>query len=316
MAAEIQTLILVVDGDGLCSVHTAQVCSQPSSRPQSRLWLMAIPTGPPPKTANMDPMRGVSAQRRGNSPSKLGHQPPQDPSEQLLDAFKAAALSVTKLYKSSAAAESKARQLGYQDCLDDLLSFLDRRKIGLDDGEGWEIRRWATERLDGRDSTSATAESDDEGERVETLSSPDLGRSGVPPPVAVIHPEESVRMGSAPPTVLPVVEDSQVVVPTQDEFTFQSTHPYPQDTTSLNIGSLALSDSRSADSLPPHSTNTTPITRRTRYTGNARSGARSSHLGRGGGQKRKLNFAEIFDLGSLGYGKDVFGNGSKRSRHI
>jgi hypothetical protein len=80
----------------------------------------------------MDGMRGL------NTASSAGKQTVTTESpEQLLDVFKAAALSVTKLYKTSALAEAKARTDGYQDCIDDLLAFLDKGNIGLSDGEGW-----------------------------------------------------------------------------------------------------------------------------------------------------------------------------------
>ncbi|KAI5462669.1 hypothetical protein BGZ63DRAFT_423904 [Mariannaea sp. PMI_226] len=241
----------------------------------------------------MDPMRGVSA--------GAGKQPAQtELPEQLLDVFKAAALSVTKLYKTSAAAQSKARSDGYQDCLDDILAFLDKENMGLDDGEGWKIRRWATERLDGRDSGSQSLESEDEVDKAETASSPEITRSNsVAQPVA--HP----RTDSAPPTIPPIVEEpTPIVVPTQDTFTFQSSHAYP------NIATLDLSDSRPHDGpsrAPPFATKARHNTGRPV----PRSGA---HLPQRAGSKRKLNFEEIFDLGSLG-GKDPFGSGGKRGRH-
>lgn len=70
------------------------------------------------------------------------------PPEQLLQAFKTAALSVTNLYKSAAADQNNSRAAGYQDALDDLLRFLDSNNLGLQDGEGWRVRQWATERYD------------------------------------------------------------------------------------------------------------------------------------------------------------------------
>ncbi|KAK7429609.1 hypothetical protein QQZ08_003804 [Neonectria magnoliae] len=244
----------------------------------------------------MDPMRGVSA--------AAGKQPAHTEStEQLLDVFKAAALSVTKLYKTSASAQSKARADGYQDCLDDLLSFLDKQSMGLDDGEGWRIRRWATERLDGRDSGSQSLDSEDEVEKAETASSPELTRSNSASRLSTTQ----VRTDSAPPTIAPIVEEpAPIIVPTQDTFTFQSSHAYP------NIATLDLSDSR------PHDGSSLPPTRasKARLNGGTnrplpRPGA---HLTQRAGSKRKLNFDEIFDLGSLG-GKDPFGGGGKRNRH-
>ena len=70
------------------------------------------------------------------------------PPEQLLQAFKTAALSVTNLYKSAVTDQNNSRAAGYQDALDDLLRFLDSENLGLQDGEGWRVRQWATERYD------------------------------------------------------------------------------------------------------------------------------------------------------------------------
>src|SRR5450432_3759901 len=114
----------------------------------------------------MDSMRSLNTSLPGASPSK---QQMPEPPEQLLSAFKAAALSVTKLYKTAAVDLARARSEGYQDALDELLAFLDKEDIGLTDGEGWRIRRWATERLD--------VESEDEPGQPERGSSPVLERT-------------------------------------------------------------------------------------------------------------------------------------------
>ncbi|OIW29163.1 hypothetical protein CONLIGDRAFT_633328 [Coniochaeta ligniaria NRRL 30616] len=246
--------------------------------------------------------------------------------EQLLDAFKAAALSVTKLYKTSAAAQAKARADGYQDCLDDILSFLDKENIGLSDGEGWRIRRWATERLEGRDAVSQAMESDDEAEKAEPMSSPEIHRSSSATRLSPAVTRDEVNMrDSAPPAMEAVVEvveeqpqqqkQPEFVVPTQDTFTFQASHAYPNHQESyLNLDNLNLSDTHTTSN-----TTATSMPRSIRRHGNPpRSSSRNAanHLGRGAGQKRRLNLGEIFDLGSLGYGKDPFGsNGPKRSRH-
>ncbi|KAJ0301208.1 hypothetical protein COL5a_007658 [Colletotrichum fioriniae] len=269
----------------------------------------------------MDSMRSLNTSLPGASAA--AKQPTQNDSpEQLIDAFKAAALSVTKLYKTSAAAQSKARMDGYQDCLDDLLSFLDNERIGLGDGDGWRIRSWATERLDGaRDAGSQNAESDDEADKAETASSPELNRTS-----SGTQLSSQLRTDLAPPSIpQPVEEEGQeerepisVTVPTADSFTFQSSHPWPpqpqQQDAYLNLANLDLSDSRTHDAS---STNTNPATRtaRPRHPANMpRSASRQgSSLGRGAGSKRKINFAEIFDLSSLD--KNMFGGGPKRSRH-
>ncbi|KAI1868978.1 hypothetical protein JX265_006957 [Neoarthrinium moseri] len=260
---------------------------------------------------------------RGSSPTKTS--PPGNESpEQLLDVFRAAALSVTKLYKTSAAAQNKARTDGYQDCLEDLLVFLDKHDIGLSDGEGWRIRRWATERFD-REGVTQSIESEDEADKNETVSSPEIHRSDGTPLSTVTQPEPEMRTDSAPPAPVPEPAPIQsaaeaastappqpIVVPTQDNFTFQSSMAYPQDT-DLSMANLDLSDSRTNQNLPHRHTSHSFRPRGTKSVPRAR----ASHLGRGAGQKRKINIAEIFDLGSIG-GKDIFGGGNgggKRSRH-
>ncbi|KAK3294992.1 uncharacterized protein B0H64DRAFT_402332 [Chaetomium fimeti] len=237
---------------------------------------------------------------------------------ELLDAFKAAALSVTKLYKTSAQAQAKSRADGYHDCLEDLLSFLDKENIGIRNGEAHRVRKWVTDRMEGRDSTSPPLESDDEAERSDTqvLSSPQMQR-GVPAAAQRLKDKEEAltRDASAPPVLTtvpippsPVVEEVDVVVPSQDTFNFQTTHPYPHDE-ALRLANLNLSD---AQTINASNARTTSRGGRNR---NGRTGTRTA-LGRGAGQKRKVNLAEIFDLGSLEYGngRDMFGSGGKRSR--
>lgn len=261
---------------------------------------------------------------RGSSPIKQA--PAADSPEQLLDAFKAAALSVTKLYKTSAAAQSKARADGYQDCLDDLLTFLDRRNIGVSDGEGWQIRKWATERLEGRDGSSHANESEDESDRPEPASSPELQRAQsatqLPPPAT---PSDSTPSTSQAPSA----QHEPAIVPCQDSFTFQSAHPYPSESY-LNLANLDLSDSSKSVDKDNNSTSlTTGLALPSMSHGNARGrrdrrpprgrnggNTASSNLGRGAGTKRTINLAELFDVGNItSFGKDPFGRDGKRTRH-
>ncbi|KAI1820490.1 hypothetical protein F4861DRAFT_58179 [Xylaria intraflava] len=251
---------------------------------------------------------------RGSSPPKAA--PSADP-EQLINAFKAAALSVTKLYKTSAAAQAKSRSDGYQDCLDDLLAFLDKRNLGLDDGEGWQIRKWATTRLDGGDSGPQVSDDDEEADK------PEAASLSEPPRPNAVPQQSTVQSEPAPPTshssvVESVVEVPQTItVPTQENFTFQSSHPYPQDAY-LNIANLDLSDSiRTSDSAALGSSTSLPSqnTRSRRDKRCPRPRNSTTHLGKGAGQKRPINFAELFDVGSLNFGKDTFGREGKRSRH-
>ncbi|KAI1270501.1 hypothetical protein F5Y18DRAFT_14587 [Xylariaceae sp. FL1019] len=251
---------------------------------------------------------------RGSSPVKSA--PIADANEQLLSAFKAAALSVTKLYKTSADAQAKSRSEGYQDCLDDLLSFLDKQNIGLGDGEGWQIRRWATERLEGT--------SEDE---VEKADSPEVTRTNT-----ASRMTPAIRNESAPPAItlqtnIPetsMEEQQPIAVPTQENFTFQSSLAYPQyqqQDAYLNLDNLNLSDSlkpTESGPLPPSTSTSTSQTSRPRRDRRRppRTGA-TSHLGRGAGQKRPINIAELFDMGNInfGNGKDPFSRDGKRSRH-
>lgn len=291
---------------------------------------------------------GNSPRPQPDPPSKhiMAH---EQPPEQLLDVFRAAALSVTKLYKSSITAQAKARAEGYQDCLDELLQFLDRENLGLDDGEGWKIRSWANERLDAREGSPQMLESDDDADKPEPMPSPAIRRStsaaSVPQPSSVPQqpqqnpqqqhhqqqqqqqppPCEPVTIRAEPPIQpeipAPVIEDiavdePEIVVPTRDTFDFRSSHQYPQDAqTQLNIANLRLSDARSHDN--PLSTPRSSRQIRHMTSNGARSGPRMpmNHLGRGAGSKRKVKFEEFFDLGNLGP-KDGFGGSAPKRRHM
>ncbi|KAL0470013.1 hypothetical protein QR685DRAFT_572910 [Neurospora intermedia] len=254
-------------------------------------------------------------------------------SNDLLEAFKAAALSVTKLYKTTGPAVTKARTEGYQDCLDDLLAFLDRRRLGLSDGEGWIIRSWATERLDGRD--LPTVESDDD-EKIEPALSPqtqsldpiqeeDSMRDSPPAPAVFENPQteqkqqqqpqqeyeqpqqEHQQQQRQPPSN---ADDFQIVVPTQETFTFQSAHPFPHEE-AMKLENLALSDAPRNRSV-----STSTSSRNNRNRALRQSATRT--LGRGAGQKRKVvDLAEFFRIDNFGPGndKDPFNQNSKRSRH-
>ncbi|KFA62811.1 hypothetical protein S40285_03797 [Stachybotrys chlorohalonatus IBT 40285] len=241
----------------------------------------------------MDSMKGLNTSLPHASDRLAQHESP----EQLLDVFKAAALSVTKLYKTSARLESQARADGYQDCLDELLAFLDKENIGLNDGEGWRIRQWATEKLDGRESGGPVGESEDEVEKIETQSSPDITREASTP-----QPTAPPRTDSAPPSSAPVTDAPPTfVVPAQETFTFQSSHPYP------NIATLDLSDTRAHNGASISSTRTA----KSRMHGNT--GKTASRSSGRVGSKRKMDFDDLF--GGCFDGKDPFGNGPKRNRH-
>jgi hypothetical protein len=286
----------------------------------------------------MDSMRSLNTSLPGGtSPLK---QQASEPPEQILSAFKAAALSVTKLYKTAAADQVRARAEGYQDALDELLFFLDKENIGLSDGEGWRIRRWATERLDGRDSSSHNDSDDEVPEKPERASSPLTSRtqSSTNLPTTTVRPTRTaspVRVEQAAPqppaAVTPSPESATSPTLPQSAFTFRSSHSYPQDPDIL-LSDLDLSDkdrTQSHDSsVNSHGTNqpsgitiSRPSRANVRHNNNhaSRLNARPSNsIGRGAGQKRKINFGDFFDIGNLGHGRDrdATGGGGKRGRFV
>ncbi|KAK1828142.1 hypothetical protein QBC39DRAFT_158026 [Podospora conica] len=240
----------------------------------------------------------------------------------LLDAFRGAALSVTKLYKIASQHLAKTRADGYQDCLDDLILFLDKESFRSPE-DAAKVRRWAAERLEGRETISQSLESEDEVDnKPEAASSPVVMRASIPPqqpPAARYevqmkdHSPPAAAAAPAPPT--PIAEMPPVTFPSRDVFTFQSNVPYPQD---ISLDALDLSDSQQSHRHPsmtaatPTSTSVPLPTPRHPRTRNGRAPPRGT-AARMAGQKRKVNLDEIFDVGSLPHVKDVFGN-NKRSR--
>ncbi|KAL8803251.1 MAG: hypothetical protein Q9182_003282 [Xanthomendoza sp. 2 TL-2023] len=280
----------------------------------------------------MDSMRNLHTSLP-RSPSS--RQPP----EQLLQAFKTAALSVTNLYKTAASEQIRARQNGYQEALDDILAFLDKEHLGLGDGEGWKVRQWATERLDSNAADRGTvSESDDERAETEKRarsSSPVVqykspNTENLPPRVST----SPLRVTSAPPPpqVLPQPPTSHPTsVP--EIFSFRSSHPYPQDvemassqpasTVSTPTVSQPEIQATSVPTPPPAvRVEVLPRGARTSYRNSNSHASRHNtrgatlinrrSLGSGAGSKRRFDLNEYFDLGNLGEGRD--GGGGKRGR--
>lgn len=276
----------------------------------------------------MDSMRSLNTSLPGTSPPKQQVDNPED----LLSAFRAAALQVTKLYKTATSEQGRARNEGYQDALDELLGFLDKEDIGLTDGEGWRIRRWATERLDGRSSAPQNGESDEEVPDRASSRSPAMSRTQQPAPrtqsiprsIRTASPEQqsepNIPTHNIPP---PIEEEEEVVtpeittisVPSQSTFTFRAQQQYPQD------AEMIVSDLDSADrSLPQRAGSTGTLSTSGRL---ANQSSRSSNrrvnnrggnsIGRGAGQKRKNNF-DFSDFFGIDLGKDRQGGGGKRGR--
>ncbi|KAK5703379.1 hypothetical protein LTR17_022156 [Elasticomyces elasticus] len=231
----------------------------------------------------MDSMRNLSTSLPSSSRRRL------DQPELLMD-FKAAALSVTNLYKSAVSVQAKARAIGYQDALDDLLGFLDKEEMGLMDGEGWRVRRWATERLDEggveREGEGSEGEAEQETAKDEVplaaagtrSSSPEAQRKAVVPRegsedsgIIVSEPPvlqlQQQRQGTRSPTPTPpqhtAHQQQQHTVPTAENFTFRSNHTYPSGNhdrarergTSMEVDTT--SQQHMSSSTPPSSSDAT-----------------------------------------------------------
>ncbi len=272
----------------------------------------------------MDSMRSLNSSLPRSPRSKKSNPPP----EQLIQSFKTAALSVTKLYKTAAADQTRAREAGYQDALDDILTFLDQRNLGLDDGEGWKVRQWATERLDGSPPAHMGSDSDDD--RGETLkrarsSSPVAQRTTIQDLEQTRQPSRStspVRAASVPMAPPPTSQPQTSLSHTPEVFSFRSAHPYPHD---IDMQPADTISSTAPQSEPPPSpavrVEVVPRGSRTPHRGvnhpnryGARSSASARALGTGAGSKRRVPLLDYFDLGSLGDVKDGRDGGGKRSR--
>ncbi|KAJ5393403.1 uncharacterized protein N7487_011044 [Penicillium crustosum] len=169
----------------------------------------------------MDSMRSLNTSLPSSTPR------PQPP-EQLLQQFKAAALSVTNLYKNAVCEQAQARSAGYQDAIEDLLHFLDRENLGLGDGEGWKVRQWATEKCDGTGSQSS--DEDAEADKRDRSATPVTVRKEKPtsetiaPPAPTSKPESTTPPPPPPPTQLH--EAPSFATPAV--FTFSAGPTYPQ----------------------------------------------------------------------------------------
>ena len=244
------------------------------------------------------------------------------PPEDLLLAFKDAATSVTKLYKQAHAGASEARQAGYQEAVDDLLSFLDRKQLGLGDGEGWEVRRWATERMQGS-SHAGLNESEDEKEAEAKAPRPSpVTRSSAPPDASSpVHRRRSSASRSPPRTAVsasptrPLGQHANPAVSKPEIFTFRANYTLPEDT------EMRTQDAHPETSTPPPAVKIEVHPRQTRQS------PRLSHkhhpratasrpLGPVAGSKRRIPFGDFFDINGVLDIKDPQTPHSKRQRGL
>lgn len=265
---------------------------------------------------------------------------PSQPPELLLQLFKDAALNVTTLYKTAAAEHQSRYTEGYQDALEELLNFLDNKNLGLQDGEGWSVRQWATERFNGttQAATTSTSESDEEAEAdnrarssspvIQQKSSRDQLQTTTSEVTTTTSPLH-VRSESAPPVALAAIDQASrehahpLMIPPQADFTFQSSHQYPSvHDIDMDNSSSEGNSSPTGSTLhvnihrPRHNSRHSSRTNRSpnNTSVNSRS-ANSSSLGPGAGLKRRQPTADFFDLGGF-HGKDHTGGGGKRSRFM
>ena len=266
----------------------------------------------------MDSMRSLNTSLPRTSPRRT-----QQPPEELLSAFKAAALSVTNLYKNAATEQARSRAAGYQDALDDLLTFLDKENLGLGDGEGWRVRQWATERFDGVVSGGRDSEDEEEEEEDKARSSsPDMVRKPTvtAPAQQEQHPEPT--LAAEPPSLQPQFQPP-LNVPQADAFTFRSATAYPSyhDREVEMETNNAAADTSNSPTNNPVRVEVLPR-RRNQHNRSTNQNRTTSlnlgSLGSGAGAKRKIPFNDFFNIGDLsfGNGKDGFDRGGKRGRHV
>ena len=271
----------------------------------------------------MESMRSLN-RSLPRSPTREPLQPPED----LQQAFKTAALTVTNLYKTAHASQTLARSAGYQDALDELLTFLDKQNIGLDDGEGWRIRQWATERLDGDGNGQANAASDSDDDRVDQET-----RRGASSPVPEPRPTEEIPQNPAPPTPAPPIrttsppehsttarQESETALSKPEIFTFTAPVPPPQDI-EMQPGDDTNGHVNISTQTPTPAVRLEVVPRGSRTPHRSASGrhirptAAARSLGTGAGSKRRFAVGDYFDVGGFGDGRDNLGGGrGKRPR--
>jgi hypothetical protein len=235
------------------------------------------------------------------------------PPEQLLQAFRSAALSVTNLYKSAVQDQNNNRAAGYQDALDDLLRFLDSENLGVQDGEGWRIRQWATERYD-RTANQAQDESEDE-----TKSEPVQQRepASVEPVV-----ENASQDADAMQNVERLEPESERATSAQPESTSTFKFSYPSETSTM-LAERGLGIQTQPPTSSPVSEPELPSAPIHAMSRSGRGSRPHSHRLRGSNRtpftitgKRKNPWPDVnfFDLGNMGPKDPGPDGGNKRGR--
>ena len=224
----------------------------------------------------------------------------RQPNSELLQAFKAAALSVTQLYKTAATedeATQEAHTAGYVEALDDLLAFLDGRNLGLGDGEGWQVRTWATQRHQSLSNTNTTSDhgnvsSEEEEKRTRSISPTIQPKS---------FPQYRSTSVQTEPTSAEIAQDlPRQNLPRDDMFQFESTTSHHTPAVRLEV---VPRPSRAPQQRSSHYSRTS----------DRMPGFSLGPLGHGAGSKRKAPLHEFFDISAPNGGREGHSPG-KRSR--
>ncbi len=273
----------------------------------------------------MDSMRSLNTSLPTALPDKQRSYPP----EQLHQAFKSAALSVTNLYRAAASEREQARSAGYRDALEDLLGFIDQENLSMAEDGGWRLKQWATERAEGGVPVSTGTDSEEDVEEDKQARSPSPVHTRTRTDPATSPPRTcAVSSSSLPPDVEAPgptetpsrPEQPDFSVPQAAEFAFRSSfrpsssHELDADT----IESRLTGEGSTAGSSWRRDNRTRHRRAAGRRNGNSpRSNARTASLpslGTGAGLKRRMPFGEYFDIGSLTLGKEFGHSGSKKGR--
>ncbi|PSN67722.1 hypothetical protein BS50DRAFT_550714 [Corynespora cassiicola Philippines] len=259
----------------------------------------------------MDSMRSLNtslprAQRPRPAPQPDTHQ-----------SFRTAALTVTNLYKAALADMEKSRSEGYQEAIEDLMSFLDKENLGKGDiVEGWRIRQWALDRLDGAAPGQHSSDSDEEAmeEKRARSSSPVMERTSSPEETrssaCLAAVESTHRSDSAPPPVQMESSTTEADLSLPTVFHFSSPQSFP----SSNPTDVASPDwsasARRAFGNPRRPANRA-ASRNLQRTA-AQNMQNVFSLGAGAGQKRKM-MQDFFNV-DFNDRRDGPGGGPKRGR--
>ena len=248
------------------------------------------------------------------------------PPEELLQAFRTAALSVTNLYKSAVTDQSRSRQEGYQDALDDLLVFLDTENVGLQDGEGWRVRQWINDRYERTSSGGPQPDSDDDTgdtERRPRSASPNQNMQR--PGTITEHQSSQSEQLVSPEKSGASVDASDSGKPTAFRFTAgqQEQEQDQSQTDQIMVGESETFQNQVQAQAPTNTATIVPARVELVQRGSrtpSRQGSRNStrqstrEFTFNAGSKRKIQFPDFFDISSVQFGREGTGGTGKRSK--